>query len=173
MRYRKEIHNRSRRIGATRPSSVSAYTIERRRKNYYTALERNNKELEITDWLAYFARTVLEAQGNTIRRVDFYIAKAKFMTPRGGLERAPGKSHRPDVKGRHRRLQGRPVRRELHQHCQDFTRYGDARPHQKGRAHPYRSASCGTRATSSILRLRHSRSPDASAFPIPFAPEWL
>jgi hypothetical protein len=29
-------------------------------------------------WLTYFARTVLEAQGNTIRRVDFYVAKAKF-----------------------------------------------------------------------------------------------
>jgi Fic family protein len=61
------------------PSLIAlAYTIERRRKDYYAALERNNKELEITDWLTYFARTVLEAQGNTIRRVDFYVAKAKF-----------------------------------------------------------------------------------------------
>ncbi len=55
-----------------------AYTIERRRKDYYAALERNNKDLEITDWLSYFAQTVLEAQDNTIRRVDFYVAKAKF-----------------------------------------------------------------------------------------------
>jgi Fic family protein len=61
------------------PSLIAlAYTIERKRKDYYAALERNNKELEITDWLTYFARTVLEAQGNTIRRVDFYVAKAKF-----------------------------------------------------------------------------------------------
>jgi Fic family protein len=55
-----------------------AYTIERRRKDYYAALERSNKKNEITGWLAYFANTVLEAQSNTIKRVEFYIAKAKF-----------------------------------------------------------------------------------------------
>lgn len=55
-----------------------AYTIERKRKDYYAALEHNNKDLEVTDWLQYFARTVLEAQSNTMRRVDFYVAKAKF-----------------------------------------------------------------------------------------------
>jgi Fic family protein len=55
-----------------------AYTIERARSAYYAALERNNKELEITNWLAYFADTILEAQTNTIRRVEFYVAKAKF-----------------------------------------------------------------------------------------------
>src|SRR5262249_2297911 len=53
-------------------------TIERKRKDYYAALERNNKELEITPWLVYFANTVIEAQQNTIRRVDFYVAKARF-----------------------------------------------------------------------------------------------
>ncbi|WP_316176347.1 Fic family protein [Bradyrhizobium sp. SZCCHNRI1073] len=55
-----------------------AYTIQRKRKAYYEALEHNNKEMEITDWLLYFANTVLEAQDNTNRRVDFYIAKTKF-----------------------------------------------------------------------------------------------
>jgi Fic family protein len=61
------------------PSLIAlAYTIERKRRDYYAALERNNKDMEITDWLKYFARTVLEAQGNTIKRVDFYVAKAKF-----------------------------------------------------------------------------------------------
>ena len=55
-----------------------AYTIERSRRLYYEALERNNKDLEITDWLKYFAGTILEAQENTINRVDFYVAKAKF-----------------------------------------------------------------------------------------------
>ena len=42
------------------------------------ALERNNKENEITDWLVYFAETALEAQRNTLKRVDFYVAKAKL-----------------------------------------------------------------------------------------------
>jgi Fic family protein len=61
------------------PSLIAlAYTIERRRKDYYAALERNNKDLEITGWMRYFANTVLEAQNNTIRRVEFYVAKAKF-----------------------------------------------------------------------------------------------
>jgi Fic family protein len=61
------------------PSLIAlAYTIERRRKDYYAALERNNKENQITDWLEYFADTVLEAQDNTLKRVDFYVAKARF-----------------------------------------------------------------------------------------------
>jgi Fic family protein len=55
-----------------------AYTIERARKAYYDALERNNKDTAITDWLVYFGNTILDAQRNTIRRVDFYVAKAKF-----------------------------------------------------------------------------------------------
>jgi Fic family protein len=61
------------------PSLIAlAFTIERKRKDYYAALERNNKENEITSWLEYFANTVLEAQDNTIKRVDFHIAKAKL-----------------------------------------------------------------------------------------------
>lgn len=61
------------------PSLIAlAYTIERKRKDYYAALERNNKDLEITAWLTYFANTILEAQRNTIKRVDFFVAKAKF-----------------------------------------------------------------------------------------------
>jgi Fic family protein len=61
------------------PSLIAlAYTIERKRKDYYAALERNNKDTGISDWLNYFARTILEAQNNTIKRVDFYVAKAKF-----------------------------------------------------------------------------------------------
>jgi len=61
------------------PSLIAlAYTIERKRKDYYAALERNNKNLEIIGWMKYFASTIIEAQNNTIRRVDFYVAKAKF-----------------------------------------------------------------------------------------------
>lgn len=61
------------------PSLIAlAYTIERKRKDYYAALERNNKDLAITGWMKYFADTILEAQNNTMSRVDFYVAKAKF-----------------------------------------------------------------------------------------------
>ncbi|MGC2810584.1 MAG: Fic family protein, partial [Bradyrhizobium sp.] len=59
------------------PSLIAlAYTIERARKVYYDALERNNKDTEITDWLIYFAGTIIQAQRNTINRVDFLISKA-------------------------------------------------------------------------------------------------
>ena len=61
------------------PSLIAlSYTIERGRKAYYAALERYNKDNEITDWLTYFAETIIEAQHNTIKRVDFYVAKAKL-----------------------------------------------------------------------------------------------
>jgi Fic family protein len=75
------------------PSLIAlAYTIERQRKDYYASLERNNKEVEITSWLEYFANTVLEAQNNTIRRVDFYVAKAKFYEKhRGSLNERQAK----------------------------------------------------------------------------------
>ena len=68
------------------PSLIAlAYTIERKRGDYYASLEHNNKETEITSWLEYFANTVLEAQNNTIRRVDFYVAKAKFYGKQRGM----------------------------------------------------------------------------------------
>lgn len=61
------------------PSLIAlAYTIERARKTYYQLLERNSREMEVTDWLVYFAEIILTAQRNTIKRVDFYVAKAKF-----------------------------------------------------------------------------------------------
>jgi Fic family protein len=61
------------------PSLIAlAYTIERKHKDYYGALERNNRDLRVDGWMMYFANTILQAQDNTIKRVDFYIAKAKF-----------------------------------------------------------------------------------------------
>lgn len=67
------------------PSLISlAFTIERNRKRYYDMLEASNKGTEITDWLVYFAQTVLEAQQTTMWRVNFYIAKAHFYGRLGG-----------------------------------------------------------------------------------------
>jgi len=53
-------------------------TIEKNRKAYYDALENNNKENEITDWLVYFARTVLDAQDYSLDMIDFLIKKTKL-----------------------------------------------------------------------------------------------
>ena len=61
------------------PTLISlAYTIERSRHAYYAALERNNRSLEITDWLIYFSQTVLEAQVHTQLRMEFIVKKARL-----------------------------------------------------------------------------------------------
>jgi Fic family protein len=41
-------------------------------------LERTNKGNEITDWLVYFAQTVLDAQAHAQALVEFLIAKTRF-----------------------------------------------------------------------------------------------
>ena len=61
------------------PSLIAlSYTIERDRKAYYDQLERHQKTLDVTPWLAWFAETVLKAQVVTLGRVAFFIAKARF-----------------------------------------------------------------------------------------------
>jgi Fic family protein len=41
-------------------------------------LEKSNTTLEITDWLIYFANTILKAQEDTLKRIDYLIEKTKF-----------------------------------------------------------------------------------------------
>jgi Fic family protein len=53
-------------------------TIQGQRRAYYDVLERNNKQLEITDWVAYFADTILQAQRHAQAMVEFLIAKARL-----------------------------------------------------------------------------------------------
>jgi Fic family protein len=61
------------------PSLIAlAQTIERRRKDYYAALERNNKASDVTDWLTYFGRVVLDAQATSTRRLESLLDKVKF-----------------------------------------------------------------------------------------------
>lgn len=65
--------------GVGRPTLIAqSHTINRQKKAYYNAIEGNNKALEITDWLVYFAQTVLEAQRDTQRLIDFLIEKTKL-----------------------------------------------------------------------------------------------
>jgi Fic family protein len=62
-----------------KPSLIAlAYTIERNRKEYYQQLARTNKTCKITDWLEYFSETTLQAQLNTIKRIEFIVNKNKF-----------------------------------------------------------------------------------------------
>ncbi|NQY75415.1 MAG: Fic family protein [Candidatus Margulisbacteria bacterium] len=52
--------------------------IASHRKAYYDALEKNNKDSQIDDWISYFATTILDAQSYTINYVEFFVHKAKF-----------------------------------------------------------------------------------------------
>jgi len=56
-----------------------AATLLIRRRSYYDALESANKRNEISDWLAWFAGIVLEAQHRTHAQVEFLIAKTKLL----------------------------------------------------------------------------------------------
>jgi Fic family protein len=53
-------------------------TIHRGRKEYYRMLEISNKRNEITDWLVYFAQTILAAQADAQRWVEFLIEKTRL-----------------------------------------------------------------------------------------------
>ncbi|WP_231555719.1 Fic family protein [Rickettsia hoogstraalii] len=55
-----------------------SHVINEGKKLYYNALERNNKSLEITDWILYFVGTIIKAQDYTLRNIEFLINKTKF-----------------------------------------------------------------------------------------------
>lgn len=66
-------------IGLKRPALISlSQMIEGNKKAYYASLEAHNTKLDITEWLLYFGQTVIDAQNNTIRTIEFLIQKAKF-----------------------------------------------------------------------------------------------
>jgi len=51
-------------------------------------LERSNKDNEITAWLTYFSETVLTAHQDTLKRLEFYLAKTRLYDRlRGKLKR--------------------------------------------------------------------------------------
>ena len=66
-------------LSTGRPALISlSQTIEGAKKMYYDMLETYNTTLDITGWLVYFGNTILQAQENTLRQLDFLIEKTKF-----------------------------------------------------------------------------------------------
>jgi Fic family protein len=55
-----------------------ATTILKHQKSYYQALEKANRQNEITDWLVWFAGIALEAQRHCLEMVEFILAKTKM-----------------------------------------------------------------------------------------------
>lgn len=62
-----------------------SHTIQKHKKNYYDALEHNNKDIEITDWLVYFSKTIVTAQLRTQNMIDFVIEKTKLYDKARGI----------------------------------------------------------------------------------------
>ena len=61
-----------------------ASTLLLHRKAYYAALERAHSDLDITDWLTWFAAKAIEAQRRTLQQVEFVLAKTRLMDPLRG-----------------------------------------------------------------------------------------
>jgi len=52
--------------------------LEKYRKKYYAALDDSNKDLEITDWLVFFAKAVIDGLRHSQDLIEFLIKKSKF-----------------------------------------------------------------------------------------------
>lgn len=90
--------------GLGQPTLIAlSHIINRGRKTYYEMLERSSKHNEITEWLVYFARTILEAQSHAQGLLDFLIAKTKF------YDRFKGKFNERQVKAIERIMREGPA----------------------------------------------------------------
>ena len=58
--------------------------LEKRKKEYYQALERCNKTLAVDHWVQFFAEVVLQAQQESIQFLIFLIEKSKMLTALNG-----------------------------------------------------------------------------------------
>ena len=61
-----------------------AYTIEKHKKDYYSNLGKHNRTNNIQNWLDYFAKTIIEAQQNTEKRIQFILSKSRIMNELNG-----------------------------------------------------------------------------------------
>jgi Fic family protein len=53
-------------------------SIESNKNNYYDALKAAQRSNEITDWINYFVKTVLDAQIDAEQEIEFTLKKTKF-----------------------------------------------------------------------------------------------
>ena len=53
-------------------------SIEGNKNNYYDALKAVQRSNEITDWIRYFVKTVLDAQIDAEQEIEFTLKKTKF-----------------------------------------------------------------------------------------------
>lgn len=66
--------------GVGRPIVIAvSRTLERRKKEYYAALQRCNSTLEVDPWIEFFTSVVLEAQQESIQLLHFLLAKSQLL----------------------------------------------------------------------------------------------
>lgn len=65
--------------GSGRPVMLSlSRTIDANKKAYYQALEKAQKTIEITGWIKYFLKVVLDAQIESEEQIDFTLKKTRL-----------------------------------------------------------------------------------------------
>ncbi|MBA3721445.1 MAG: Fic family protein [Parachlamydiaceae bacterium] len=71
--------------GVERPILIAvSKVLEKRKKEYYTALESCNRTLEVEYWVEFFTDVVLQAQGDSMSLLYFLIEKTKLFTMLSG-----------------------------------------------------------------------------------------
>lgn len=71
--------------GANRPILISvSKVLERRKKDYYTALERCNRTLQVQHFVEFFADVILQAQAESMQLLYFLMNKSKIFTALSG-----------------------------------------------------------------------------------------
>lgn len=64
---------------ATPVMTAIAKILLKKHKQYYALLNQANRNLEITEWVLWFAAVAIEAQRNTLSYIDFIIQKTKLL----------------------------------------------------------------------------------------------
>jgi Fic family protein len=54
---------------------VLSHIIQKNKKEYYAQLQKTNRTLMISEWVTYFAKTIIEAQSHTQQLVSFLVEK--------------------------------------------------------------------------------------------------
>lgn len=68
------------------PTLIALSTIiQKKKKSYYEALSLNNKGLNVTSWILYFAEIILEAQLYSQELINFVVEKTKLYDRIKGL----------------------------------------------------------------------------------------
>jgi Fic family protein len=71
--------------GAGQPILIAiSKVLEKQKKEYYTALERCNRTLDVHHWVEFFARIILQAQEEAMNQLYFLIEKSKMLNTLSG-----------------------------------------------------------------------------------------